>query len=350
MENPTFTIDIETKTIEFNLNGGVRGLKGDTGEVGPQGPQGIQGPVGPTGAKGDKGDTGEAGYTPQKGIDYFTQEDIASLNIPSKTSDLINDSLQEKIDSTHKLSADLVEETNTKKFLDSSGSYQEIDGEKFFKDGITVNGNALFGDCSHFEINDSHDGLIIGFNEENDENIIQLGKSLQTLSLAPTNQYEVANKKYVDDSISALSLVSFLVVQTLPQTGESNIIYLVPKSTAQTNNYYDEYIYTNNAWEKIGDTEIDLTNYVKNTDYATSSKGGVIKPANGYATDITNDGKLYALVKTYAEYTSGLNNTFVSKGTLENVITGKGLTTKSYVDGLVGDINTALDTINGEVI
>lgn len=35
---------------------------------------------------------------------------------------------------------------------------------------------------------------------------------------------------------------------------------------------------------------------------------------------------------------------------LENVITGKDLTTKTYVDGLVGDIDTALDTINGEVI
>ena len=33
--------------------------------------------------KGDKGDKGDAGYTPQKGVDYFTPEDIASLNIPS---------------------------------------------------------------------------------------------------------------------------------------------------------------------------------------------------------------------------------------------------------------------------
>lgn len=32
------------------------------------------------------------GDTPVKGVDYFTAEDIASLNIPSKTSDLNNDS------------------------------------------------------------------------------------------------------------------------------------------------------------------------------------------------------------------------------------------------------------------
>ena len=29
-----------------------------------------------------KGDKGDDGYTPQKGVDYFTEEDIASLNIP----------------------------------------------------------------------------------------------------------------------------------------------------------------------------------------------------------------------------------------------------------------------------
>ena len=44
------------------------------------------------GEKGDKGDKGEPGHTPVKGIDYFTPEDIASLNIPRKTSDLNNDS------------------------------------------------------------------------------------------------------------------------------------------------------------------------------------------------------------------------------------------------------------------
>ena len=60
----------------------LRGLKGDTGE---QGPQGIQGEVGPQGPKGDTGDVGpqgpkgDNGYTPQKGIDYWTNDDQASI-------------------------------------------------------------------------------------------------------------------------------------------------------------------------------------------------------------------------------------------------------------------------------
>lgn len=39
-----------------------------------------------------KGETGDPGHTPVKGEDYFTDEDIQSLNIPTKTSELTNDS------------------------------------------------------------------------------------------------------------------------------------------------------------------------------------------------------------------------------------------------------------------
>ena len=55
--------------------------------------------------------------------------------------------------------------------------------------------------------------------------------------------------------------MSYVVVEELPETGENNTIYLVPKSTSGTNNYYDEYMYIGDEWEKIGDTEIDLSGY-----------------------------------------------------------------------------------------
>ena len=42
--------------------------------------------------KGANGEPGQDGHTPVKGVDYFTQQDIESLNIPRKTSDLTNDS------------------------------------------------------------------------------------------------------------------------------------------------------------------------------------------------------------------------------------------------------------------
>lgn len=135
-----------TPSIKIDLlkgEQGPRGAQGAQGETGPIGPRGEIGPEGPRGEKGspgavvstmeptdesvvlwlnpegetpivedgksayqiwlDKGNEGteedflnslkgEKGETPVKGVDYFTEEDIASLNIPSKTSNLINDS------------------------------------------------------------------------------------------------------------------------------------------------------------------------------------------------------------------------------------------------------------------
>lgn len=120
------------------------------------------------------------------------------------------------------------------------------------------------------------------------------------------------------------SNLRYVVVDELPTVGENNIIYLVPKSTSGTNNYYDEYMYINSAWELIGDTVVDLTDYVKNTDYATSNKGGVIKVGNGNA--ISNAGVLHPLKYTYEQYLQNMtDNFYIGKGTLENVIAGKGL-------------------------
>jgi hypothetical protein len=112
------------------------------------------------------------------------------------------------------------------------------------------------------------------------------------------------------------------------------------------------------AWSYIGQegpyytkSEIDTTlqPYVKNTDYATDSVGGVIKTRDNLATGMDN-GALRCKAKTYNEYNSLLDTAFIGKRTLENVITGKQLVNQTYVDNIVGDINTALDTINGEVI
>lgn len=86
-------------------------------------------------------------------------------------------------------------------------------------------------------------------------------------------------------------------------------------------------------------------NYITNTDYATTTTGGVVK-IGGYGSNVTNEGVLTGNTYPYSSYPNVNNNAFISKGTLENVITGKDLTTKAYVDSLVGDIQTLLDTLD----
>ena len=83
-----------------------------------------------------------------------------------------------------------------------------------------------------------------------------------------TNYYTKINtytKTEVDQLIGAISTLDIQIVQTLPSTGSTSTIYLVPK-TASTNDSYDEYIYVNNNWEHIGSTEVDLTNYYTKTE------------------------------------------------------------------------------------
>lgn len=88
---------------------------------------------------------------------------------------------------------------------------------------------------------------------------------------------ETFTKQEVNNLISAITTMDIRVVQTLPTEDISTTtIYLVPKATAGTNDAYDEYIYVSNAWEHIGSTEVDLTNYVQKTDYATTTTAGVM--------------------------------------------------------------------------
>lgn len=53
--------------------------QGEKGEAGERGEKGDKGDVGEKGLKGDKGDTGAAGYTPQRGVDYWTDEDMEAV-------------------------------------------------------------------------------------------------------------------------------------------------------------------------------------------------------------------------------------------------------------------------------
>lgn len=79
---------------------------------------------------------------------------------------------------------------------------------------------------------------------------------------APTEDMNPATKKYVDDAIGGITSVEFRVVEALPETGEAGVIYLMAHSHG-TQDIYDEYIWVTDKFEKIGNTDIDLSQYAK---------------------------------------------------------------------------------------
>lgn len=118
---------------------------------------------------------------------------------------------------------------------------------------------------------------------------------------------ETYNKAEVDSLINAVKNSRFEAVSTLPTTNiKTNVIYLVPKSPTQTSNAKDEYINldgTSSGWEKIGDTEVDLSGYVTTT----------------------------ALNTALSNYTTTANLTNLLNNKVDKV-TGKGLSTNDYTD------------------
>ena len=83
-----------------------------------------------------------------------------------------------------------------------------------------------------------------------------------------------AVKTYVDSAIGGIAGFSFRILTSgeynasgVPTvTGETNKIYLVPLSETATNNIYAEWIYVNNGFERIGQTSMDLSGYVQESD------------------------------------------------------------------------------------
>ena len=81
----------------------------------------------------------------------------------------------------------------------------------------------------------------------------------------------VAGTKAVYDFVTAaladVARFSAVIVESLPTTGDTNKLYLVAKTSGGTaDNGYDEYLFINGKWEKIGSTDIDLSEYLKKSD------------------------------------------------------------------------------------
>ena len=87
--------------------------------------------------------------------------------------------------------------------------------------------------------------------------------------------------KEIASAVSGVTQIDYSVVESLPSTGKKGIIYLVANSGTGSN-IYDEYIYINSKFEKLGSRELDLSSYAKKTDIPT--KVSALTNDSGYQT------------------------------------------------------------------
>ena len=92
--------------------------------------------------------------------------------------------------------------------------------------------------------------------------------------------YQTANQvsSAIASALNNITGISYEIVVTLPAQGAPGVIYLINNSGSNPN-IYDEYIYveTNGtgSFEKIGTTDVDLSNYLQTSDIISITNGEI---------------------------------------------------------------------------
>lgn len=138
-----------------------------------------------------------------------------------------------------------------------------------------------------------------------------------------------------------------VVVNELPETGEPNIIYLVPKQNVGQDDMFDEYIWVNDDWELIGSTAIDISGKQDTMQFSTiptadsTTVGKIIQYTgttnanytNGYFYIGTTDGTNYSWSRIDIQPAPDMSNYIAKNNTTSFTPSGDyNPATKKYVD------------------
>lgn len=174
--------------------------------------------------------------------------------------------------------------------------------------------------------------------------------------------------KAVKEAIETLaSITGFKVVSELPVTGDKNTIYIL-KPEGKTQGPYEEWIYVDSKWEKIGDTDIQIQNYYKKSEVGEGfSESSTVKAyidavdakvdaetarAEGVEGDLNNrlttaEGKIATNTQQIAANTTAIADETSRATTAENALDGR----LDDVEGKLEDLpeGTIKDAIDAAV-
>ena len=95
--------------------------------------------------------------------------------------------------------------------------------------------------------------------------------------------------EHIEDEIERLKEVGFhpLKVDELPTEDiKDYILYLVPSDKPDEDNLCYEYLYINNAWEMVGTTSVDLSNYYTKSEVDDLLANIDLSKVTGFITDM----------------------------------------------------------------
>lgn len=121
--------------------------------------------------------------------------------------------------------------------------------------------------------------------------------------------WEILDQKVADVTALQQAVAGALhreIVESLPTTDiNPNTIYMILSGTSATENVYNEFMYVNNAWELIGTSATDLTNYYTKAEV----DGKLLLKAN--ASDLTSHTGDTTIHVTTADKNKWNNQTYV---------------------------------------
>lgn len=205
--------------------------------------------------------------------DYTKEEKDKLANLENYDDSTIVGSLANKVDkvtgkglSTNDLTNELLEKINNAGNSSFSGNYEDLTNKPDLTvynnkiESIKVNGTAQTITAKSINIsvptNNSELANGAGYQTASQVETAITGKGYQTASQVTTS---------INNAIAGVTQFDYSIVASLPASGKKGTIYLVANS-GTGNNVYDEYIWLNNKFEKLGTTEVDLTGYLKTTD------------------------------------------------------------------------------------
>ena len=141
-------------------------------------------------------------------------------------------------------------------------------------------GSAAYTDSSAYDAAGAAANVLGSASDSASANTVYGAKAAAAAAQAaiPTNNNQLTNgagyqtssdvQSAINSALAGVTSISYEIVQSLPATGEAGVIYLISNSGSNPNSY-DEYIWITSSgtgwFEKIGTTDVDLTNYWNTT-------------------------------------------------------------------------------------
>ena len=122
------------------------------------------------------------------------------------------------------------------------------------------------------------------------------------------------------------------IINTLPESGESNVIYYVPASSTSTNNNYDIYAYVNSKWEQIDADRFNIADYPTKTEMNTAITNAIATKADQSTT--------YTKIETDTAISTAISDKY-TKTEVDNKIANIDLSSKANQT----DLQTLIDRV-----